>query len=62
MKRKSVKLDLASMTGFGPAAWDRDDSRLSIHQAHVQHGEQHHIVRRTGKHADTRDKPDTAQG
>ncbi|MBN2164079.1 MAG: hypothetical protein JXR25_11970 [Pontiellaceae bacterium] len=35
-----IKLDISSMSGMGPAAWDQDHNRMSLHlHAHpVHHG------------------------
>jgi len=34
MKKKGIKIEWESMTGFGPAAWDNDHSVLAIHTPH----------------------------
>jgi hypothetical protein len=45
MMRKRINIGFSSMTGFGPKAWDRDESKVSMHTVHSHNGKQHHVTR-----------------
>ena len=54
MKIKRVNIGWSSMTGFGPAAWDKDNHVLNMHTP--RHEAHHHP-----KHADDGEKAVTNQ-
>lgn len=59
--KKLISIDFRSMAGLGPKAWDRDDSRLSMHTSHPHHEKHPHLAQEkstrqegkgTDKHSD----------
>ncbi|HSR87947.1 MAG TPA: hypothetical protein VLL07_03255 [Pontiella sp.] len=43
MMKKRINIGFSGMAGFGPKAWDRDESKVSMYTVHPHHHKKHHV-------------------